>query len=88
MMLRQWLTVFGVPCTICSDRRPQFTGGWFNIMPSLTGMQHAKSIAYLSQFNGPVEAARRHLFEKLHKIHLGNRRLKYSEEIWPALIAH
>ena len=27
VMIRHWLTVFGVPHTICSDRGPQFTGG-------------------------------------------------------------
>ena len=30
MMIRHWLTVFDIPRTICSDRGPQFTGGWFN----------------------------------------------------------
>ena len=29
MMIRHWLTVFDIPRTICSDRGPQFTGGWF-----------------------------------------------------------
>ena len=28
MMIRHWLTVFDIPRTICSDRGPQFTGGW------------------------------------------------------------
>ena len=29
MMIYHWLTFFGVPRTICSDRGPQFTGDWF-----------------------------------------------------------
>ena len=29
MMIRHWLTVLDIPRTICSDRGPQFTGGWF-----------------------------------------------------------
>ena len=29
MMIRHWLTVFDISRTICSDRGPQFTGGWF-----------------------------------------------------------
>ena len=46
MMIRHWLTVFDIPCTICSDRAPQFTGGWFKAMCSLMGIRHAKSVAY------------------------------------------
>ena len=34
MMIHHWLTVFGVPCTICSNHGPQFTGGWFKAMCS------------------------------------------------------
>ena len=45
MMIRHWLTVFGGPRTICSDRRPQFTGGWFKAMCSLMGIRHAKNVA-------------------------------------------
>ena len=51
-MIRHWLTVFGVPRTIRSDRGPQFTGGWFKAMCSLMGIRHARSVAYLSQSNG------------------------------------
>ena len=29
MMIRHWLTVFDMARTICSDRGPQFSGGWF-----------------------------------------------------------
>ena len=41
MMIHHWLTVFDIPSTICSDRGPQFTGGWFKAMCSL--MQVRKS---------------------------------------------
>ena len=44
MMIRHWLTVFRVPRTICSDPRPQFTGGWFKAMCSLMGIRHAKRV--------------------------------------------
>ena len=33
-----WLTIFGVPCTICSEHGSQFTGGWFKAMCSLMGI--------------------------------------------------
>ena len=70
MMIRHWLTVFDLPRTICSDRGPQFTGGWFKAMCSLMGIRHAKSVAYVSRSNGRAEVAGRQLFEKLRKIHI------------------
>ena len=54
MMIRHWLTTFGVPRTICSDRGTQFTGRWFKAMFSLMGIGHAKSIAYLSRCDGRI----------------------------------
>ena len=88
MMVFHWLTVFRVPRTISSDRGPQFTGGWFKAMCSLTGIRHAKSVAYLSRSNGRAEVAGRQLFEKLRKIHLTNKCLDWFEEMWPAFKAH
>ena len=88
MMIRHWLTVFDIPRTICSDRGPQFTGGWFKAMCSLMGIRHAKSVAYLSRSNGSAEVAGRQLFEKLRKIHITNPRRNWFEEMWPALKAH
>ena len=88
MMIRHWLTIFGVHHTICSDRGPQFTGGWFKAMCSLMGIRHAKSVAYLSRSNGRTEVAERQLFEKLRKIHLTNKHRNWFEEMWPALKAH
>ena len=88
MMIRHWLTVFDIPHTICSDRGPQFTGGWFKAMCSLMGIRHAKSVAYLSRSNGRAEVAGRQLFEKLRKIHITNPRRNWFEEMWPALKAH
>ena len=32
MTVCQWLIVFGLPRTICSDRGAQFIGGWFKAM--------------------------------------------------------
>ena len=88
MVIGHWLTVFGIPRTICSDRGPQFTGGWFKAMCSLMGIRHTKSVAYLSRSNGRAEVAGRQLFEKLRNIHLANPRRNWFEEMWPALKAH
>ena len=87
MMICHWLTVFGIPRTICRDRGAQFTGGWFKAMCSLMGIRHAKSVAYLSRSNGGAEVAGRQLFEKLRKIHLTNKRRNWFVEMWPALKA-
>ena len=88
MMIRHWLTVFDIPRTICSDRGPQFTGGWFKAMCSLMGIRHAKSVAYLSRSNGRAEVPGRQLFEKLRKIHITNPRQNWFQEMWPVLKAH
>ena len=88
MMIGHWLTVSGIAHTICSDRGPPFTGGWFKAMCSLMGIRHAKSVAYLSRSNGRAEVAGRQLFEKLRKIHLTNQRRNWFEEMWPVLKAH
>ena len=88
MMIGHWLTVCDIPRPICSDRGPQFTGGWFKAMCSLMGIHHAKSVAYLSRSNGRAEVAGRQLFEKLRKSHITNPHRNWFEEMWPALKAH
>ena len=88
MMVRHWLTVFGVPLTICNNHEPQFVGGWFKTMCSLMGIRHAKSVAYLSRSNGRAEVAGRLVFEKLRKIHLEHKRQNWFEEMWTAIKAH
>ena len=37
MMIRQWLTISGVPSIIYNNLGPQFTGGWLKAMCSLLG---------------------------------------------------
>ena len=51
MMIRHWLTVFGVPHTICSAPGPQFNGGYFKAMCSFMRIRHANSVAHLRRFN-------------------------------------
>ena len=62
MMVRHRQTGFSISRTICSDRGPWFTGGWFKAMCSLTGVRHSKSVTYLSRFNGRAAVAERLLF--------------------------
>ena len=65
MMIGHWLTVFGVPRTICSDRGPQFTGGWLEAMFTFMGIQLAKTVAYLRRSNRGAEVAGRQLIGKI-----------------------
>ena len=81
MMIRHWLSVFGVLCTICSDCGPQYTGGWFKAMCSLMGTHHAKRFDYLGQSTGRAESAGRQLLEKLRKIPLPNKRPNWFKAI-------
>ena len=57
MMFRHWLTVFGVPRTICSACGPLFTGRWFKAMCFLMEIWHAKSVAYPSRCTRLAEVA-------------------------------
>ena len=79
-----WLIVFD----ICSDRGPQFTGGWFKAMCFLTGIRHAKSVAYVCRSNGRADVTGRQLFVKLRRIHLTMKCRNWFEEMWPAFKAH
>ena len=81
MMICHWLTIFCVPRIICSDRGPQFTGGWFKAMCSRMEIWHAKSVAYLRRSKGRAEVAGRKLFENLCKIQLTNKRRKWFQEM-------
>ena len=86
MMIRHWLMVFCVFCTVCSDCGLQVTGGCFKAKCSVIRIRHAKSFASLSPSN--LEVARRQLFEKLPKIHLTNKHRNRCEEMWPSRNAH
>ena len=88
MIICHWLTVFSVPRTICSDRGPQFTDGWFKAICFLMGIRYAESIAYFSRSNGRAEVAGRQLYDKLRKIQLTNKRRNWFREMSPALKAH
>ena len=87
-MICHWLTILGIPRTICSDSGPQFTGGWLKAMCSLLEIRQAKNVPSLSRSNSRAEVAGRQLFEKLRKINLTNKRRNWFGEMSPALKAH
>lgn len=67
LLHRHWLTVFGVPKEVTTDRGPQFAGQWFRTMCGLQGIRHKESIAWHSRSNGRAEVAGNQLFSKYRK---------------------
>jgi hypothetical protein len=60
-----WVSRFGVPATITSDRGAQFTSSLWASLCSLLNIQHSPTTAYHSQSNGLVERFHRRLKDAL-----------------------
>jgi len=60
-----WISRFGVPTTITSDRGPQFTSSLWARMCELLGMEHVPTTSYHPQSNGMVERFHRSLKSSL-----------------------
>jgi hypothetical protein len=60
-----WISRFGVPDTITSDRGPQFTSNIWNSLCLLLQIKHRPTTAYHPQANGMVERLHRHLKDAL-----------------------
>ena len=76
-MIWHWLSIFGVPAVICSDRGSQFVGSWFKSMCKHMGIRHycahghsTKTVAYHSRSNRRAEVAGRQMFEKFCQLHI------------------
>jgi transposase InsO family protein len=60
-IVAHWISRFGLPSVITSDRGAQFTSKLWSEISQLLGMQHIQTTAYHPQANGLVERFHRHL---------------------------
>ncbi len=61
----QWVSRYGIPLQITSERGPQFTSNMFSELCMLIGSDHIKTTAYNPKANGALEQTHRRLKEAL-----------------------
>jgi transposase InsO family protein len=61
-----WITRFGVPTTITSDRGPQLTSSLWAALCKMLSISHCQTKAYHPEANCAVERLHSHLKEALH----------------------
>jgi transposase InsO family protein len=65
-LFQGWVSRFGVPAVITSDRGTQFTSSLWAALCSLLNIQHSRTTAYHPQFKGMEERFHRRLKDALH----------------------
>ena len=56
-----WISRFGIPVRLTSDRGPQFTAEMWSRMCQVLGIDHRQTTAYHPQANGLIERFHRQL---------------------------
>ena len=64
-LLRHWVSRFGVPSSIVTDRGRQFTSGLWSELSSLLGVAHNLTTSYHPQSNGMIERQHRTIKDRL-----------------------
>jgi len=64
-LVESWISRFGVPAVITSDRGRQFTSALWSSLCSVLGTEHIMTTSYHPQSNGMVERAHRQLKDAL-----------------------
>jgi len=64
-LVATWISRFGVPEVLVSDRGPQFTSAVWEVLCKKLGIRHCTTTAYHPQSNGMVERAHRQIKDAL-----------------------
>lgn len=60
-LVGQWISRFGIPAEMSSDRGSQFTSDLWGTLCKLLGVRHSRSTSFHPQANGLVERFHRHM---------------------------
>jgi hypothetical protein len=68
-----WVSRFGVPATVTSDRGRQFTSAIWEVLCRRLGIHHVTTTAYHPQSNGMIERAHRQIKDALRSRAAGDK---------------
>jgi Integrase core domain/Integrase zinc binding domain/RNase H-like domain found in reverse transcriptase len=77
VLLHAWVSRFGMPAVLTSDRGPQFTSALWAGMCEALGITHSQTTAYHPEVNGMVERLHRRLKDALLAREAGARWLEH-----------
>lgn len=84
----QWVSRWGTPGILTTDRGTQFTSGLFHELTRLLGSHHIKTTAYHPQPNGMVERFHRTLQEAIVAVLQSNRSKDWTTALPLILLSH